>query len=136
MTFLARLTPLVGDPVLAASLTIGGVLLFSGAGSLAAQRIARAPGRRLPLLLLLLVVVAGVDLLLIPVASARAGAWPAFARCLAALVLVAPSGLLMGFPMPLALARLERGAPALIPWAWGSTASPRSWPPRSPSSWR
>ncbi len=119
MTFLARLPPLVGDPVLAASLTIGGVLLFSGAGSLAAQRIARAPGRRLPLLLLLLVVVAGVDLLLIPVASARAGAWPALARCIAALVLVAPSGLLMGFPMPLALARLERGAPALIPWAWG-----------------
>jgi hypothetical protein len=28
-------------------------------------------------------------------------------------------GYLMGFPMPLALARLNRAAPAALPWAWG-----------------
>ena len=53
-----------------------------------------------------------------PLAKA-VGALPFPVRCAAALLAIAPLGYLMGFPMPAALTRLDRGAPALIPWAWG-----------------
>jgi hypothetical protein len=55
---------------------------------------------------------------LTPVA-AWAGSFPTAGRCLIAVVVIFPLALLMGFPMPSALARLNRGAPSLVPWAWG-----------------
>ena len=51
--------------------------------------------------------------------SSVAGSLPLVARCAVAVLAISPLGYLMGFPMPTALARLDRGAPALIPWAWG-----------------
>lgn len=127
MTFLSRVTHLIGDPVLAAAVTIAAFLLFSGLGSLTAQRLAhryegssiRGTGSQVPLVMVTLVVVGVVVLFGIGPLSAMAGAWPTLARCLLAVLAIAPLGYLMGFPMPTALARLQRGAPALIPWSWG-----------------
>ena len=35
------------------------------------------------------------------------------------MVVIAPVGYLMGFPMPMALLQLDQSAPTAIPWAWG-----------------
>ncbi len=119
MTCLSRLTHLIGDPVRAAAVTISGFLLLSGAGSLTAQRIDRG-GTRLARYVLGGVAVVGlIELFGLRFAADAAGGLGVAGRTGVALLVIAPLGFLMGFPMPLALCRLERGTPALIPWAWG-----------------
>ncbi|MHC4447140.1 MAG: hypothetical protein ACYSXF_05070, partial [Planctomycetota bacterium] len=104
--------------VVAAAVTIGGFLFFSGAGSLTAHRVDPQQTRGARFLLGGLVIVGIVVLVGLPYAAALGGGLPLLLRCSFALALLAPLGYLMGFPMPMALARLEVGAPALIPWAW------------------
>ncbi|MCP3903913.1 MAG: hypothetical protein GY715_09790 [Planctomycetes bacterium] len=117
MVLLSRLTHLIGDPVRAAATTIASFLLFSGVGSLLAQRFPAAPVRRLIGALVVLGVL--VLVAIVPVATHLAGGAPLAARCVVAVAVTAPLALLMGLPMPTALMRLDRAAPALIPWAWG-----------------
>lgn len=118
LTYLSRAIRLVGDPVLAASVTIATFLVGSGAGALVAHRLDRdGPWvRRLPwapaaLGLLTLLGLGG----LLEVGSAL----PLPGRLVLAVFAAAPLAFALGFPFPLALARLDRGAPTLVPWAWG-----------------
>ncbi|MGB2984858.1 MAG: hypothetical protein WBE26_03165, partial [Phycisphaerae bacterium] len=119
MTFLSRLTRWIGDPVSAAAVTIGGFLLSSGLGSLTAQRFGRGSTRMLPHLIVGVITVGLVELLVVGRLTGLVGSMPYLARCGVAFLMILPLGYLMGFPMPAGLARLHRGAPALIPWAWG-----------------
>ena len=66
-----------------------------------------------------ILVVGVTELCLLGSLAAPIGSLPSVLRGAAALVTIAPLGYLMGFLMPSGLARLDRGAPALIPWAWG-----------------
>ncbi len=66
-----------------------------------------------------MVVVGMVELLVLGRLPTAVGFLPMFGRCAVAILVVAPLAVLMGLPMPLALSRLERAQPALIPWAWG-----------------
>jgi hypothetical protein len=118
MTLLSRLSLLIGDPTLTAAMTIASFLCFSGAGCLTAQRWTR-PRRGGVQRLLAALLCAGVAVLVsLPPLVHLAGSWPLIARVLVAVLITAPLAYLMGFPMPLGLARLERGGAALIPWAW------------------
>jgi hypothetical protein len=119
LAFLSRVTLLLGDAVTAAAVTIAGFLLLSGAGSLTAQRLPVGDDRVVRRLLAGLVVAAIAMLLVLRPLSLAGGGLPVVARCAIALLVIAPVGFLMGFPMPLGLARLEHAAPAAIPWAWG-----------------
>lgn len=107
MALISRAIHWLGDPVIASAVVIGGVLLLSGVGSLAAQR---AVGPRIwpaPL------AVAVMALLLRGVAwSDAAGPW-------ILLVAAVVAGVFMGMPLPLGLSRLDQRAPRLVPWAWG-----------------
>jgi len=119
MTLLSRMTHLIGDPVQAASVTIAGFLVFSSAASLVAQRLLKKGGRSLGGIVVALVCVAGVELALLGRLAHLAGALPLPGRYGMALLAIAPLAFLMGFPMPLALWRVDRAQPSLIPWAWG-----------------
>lgn len=132
MTFLSRMTRWIGDPVTAAAITFAAFLLFSGFGSMTAQRIfgrnslsehARnrwaAPARSLPLIGLGVVVVGALTLMLTEALTGTVGARSYTTRCTIGFLTIAPVGYLMGFLMPAGLQRLHRGAPGLIPWAWG-----------------
>jgi hypothetical protein len=119
LTFLMHLTRMIGDPVLSAAVTIAGFLAFSGAGSMTAPRLASTSDAGVRRLICGLAVIAALLLLASgPIVSAS-GALPTAARCAAALVMIAPLAFLMGFPMPLGLARLEGAAASAVPWAWG-----------------
>ena len=119
MALLSRVAFLVGDPVTAAAVVLTAFLLVSGIGSALAQRVDAA--RRAPVA----AAVAGIAVVasLLAVALAALTGWvggsSVAVRSGAAVVAVAPLALLMGFPMPLGLARLHRGAPSLVPLAWG-----------------
>lgn len=121
MVCLSRLTFLLGDPILAAAVTIGGFLAFSGLGSLASERVRRPLRAAGPLLVA--VAVLGLVWAVLPARlGPLAGALPVPVRSVLGLLLIAPPAVLMGFPMPLGLSRLSeagRGA-ALLPWAWGT----------------
>jgi hypothetical protein len=119
MSFLSRTTLWIGDPVIAATVTISGFLLFSGLGSLTAQRLGRDAGPWLRRIIVCLIVLGALELAVAGRLMQIVGQLPYVARCAGALLAVAPLGYLMGFVMPLALARLSRGARWLIPWAWG-----------------
>jgi hypothetical protein len=119
LTFLMHLTRMIGDPVLSAAITIAGFLACSGAGSLTAQRLSAMSGSDVRGLIGGLVMIAVVLLIAIGPLVSAAGALPTAVRCGIGLVMIAPLAFLMGFPMPLGLARLERAAPAALPWAWG-----------------
>jgi spermidine synthase len=116
ITFLSRLTHLIGDPVLAGSATIAGFLLFSGIGSFAAPKVS---ARRIPLFMILLVAMALAEAWIIDWLIEVAGALPTGLRYAVAGAIIAPLGFMMGFPMPSALRQLGSTRPELIPWAWG-----------------
>ncbi len=102
----------LGTPVYAAALVIGGMLSFSGCGSLASGM---APGahRCLPAMVAVLILIYALgfaDLLMLTSALPMGG------RIAVLLLAIAPLAFCMGMPFPLGLARLPRGD---VPWAWG-----------------
>jgi hypothetical protein len=120
---LQRLALLLGHPVLAVAVVLVALLAWSGCGALLADRV--APRRlasltALAALLVVVVFVVGHDAL----AAALAGASRP-ARIAAAIGLLAPPGLVMGMPFPLALRALRDTDPALVPRAflWNGLAS-------------
>ncbi len=118
MTFLSRLTHWVGDPISAAAVTIGGFLLSSGLGSLSAQKYRSRPTRLIRTVVGGLILIGLLELIVIPTLAGAVGSLQYPARCGLAFGAILPLGYLMGFPMPTGLARLDRAAPATIPWAW------------------
>ena len=120
IVFLSRMTHWIGDPVSAATVTISAFLLFSGLGSLCAQRAVVGASAVLVFrrVVVALIVVGLIEILAGPGLSAGVGGLAYAARCSAAVAAIAPVAFLMGFPMPAGLARLDANAPALVPWAW------------------
>lgn len=117
---LHELVLFVGHPTYAITVVILSMLLFSGIGSNAVERF---PQERLPGILT--GVLAGVVVLGLLQAFVVPGmlyAWafglPIGWRTLLVFAVLAPLGLLMGMPFPLALRILRPEAAGLVPWAW------------------
>ena len=119
IAFLSGLQRLLGDPVIGGAATVGGFLLCSGLGSLAADRIASLPGVTLARLVLVPAVMAIPVFTGLILLTLYGGAWPLALRLAAALVLIAPLAFAMGLPFPLGLQRFGKRSAALVPWAWG-----------------
>ncbi len=121
MACLLKFAHFLGDPIYAAAFVICAFLAFSGLGSAASRRLVGADRRRgiglatLGVAAIALLYAAGLD--------AAFGALirlPLGGRLAASVALVAPLAFLMGWPFPNGLALVERGAPPLLPWAWGA----------------
>lgn len=120
---LSRLNVFLGHPVLALAVSLGGIILATGLGSLASERIPMDKvwwARLYPLLPAITTLVAFQ--LLEPMMDAYAGAETS-ARIIASLVIIFPPGLAMGLGFPLGLRLVEartRGRSVTItPWMWG-----------------
>jgi hypothetical protein len=117
---LHHLVLFVGHPTYAITIVILTMLLFSGIGSLLVERM---PSDRLPTLLtrtLIGVVILGAvqAYAVPPMLYAFAFGLPLALRTALVFALLAPLGLLMGMPFPLALRILRPEAAGLVPWAW------------------
>ncbi len=99
------------------ALVLTGMLVFSGLGSMMADRLTAAPRRAIALACLVAVGWCAAMLVgLQPIIVATLGL-PWIVRASLVLAVVAPVSLALGFPFPLGLART--GSSGLLPWAWG-----------------
>jgi hypothetical protein len=99
---------------------ISSMLVFSGLGSLFAERIFDRARTLLPVVLLAVCgLLLAYGFTLTPVLD-RIGAYPYVARLLLCFLLVSPPAFLMGMPMAPAMTWLARlGKEHLFVWAWG-----------------
>ncbi len=117
---IAHFVMALGNPTISASVLITGMLVFSGLGALASERILPRMRVVMPALFLaigglLLIYAAYINLALDGIAALPYGE-----RLLFCFVLIAPPAFLMGFPMPTAMTTLGRlGKDHLFVWAWG-----------------
>ncbi len=99
------------------AMVLTGMLVFSGLGSMAADRLAVAPRRAMAAAgLVVLASCILVSLGLPPLMLATLSA-PWLARAALLLAVLAPVSLALGLPFPLGLTRLGNGG--VLPWAWG-----------------
>lgn len=114
---LQQFTIFLGKPIYAFSVVIFTLLVSAGLGSLLSTQVSQWRGRVVDaifsLLLLLLLATFGL-----PAVLTQAMAWSELNRILLAVVCLAPLGLLLGFPLPLAVASLGAQNAGLIPLAW------------------
>jgi len=121
IAFIQKFVLFLHHPVYAISVSVAVFLVASGIGSMLVPRW----GERLPPQLLIRWVVCGIALIGIGYLF-WLGKWFTYAsglpfsgRLLLTAFFIAPLGILMGMPFPLALSSLANHAPGLIPWAWG-----------------
>ena len=117
---IADYTLALNNPTVSASVLITSMLVFSGLGSLTAERILDRPRRILPPILFAIgVILIGYGLFL-DRALMLIGTLPYGLRLLICFLTVAPPAFLMGFPMPTAMTTLARlGKEHMFLWAWG-----------------
>jgi hypothetical protein len=129
MALLSRLSVFLGHPTLALCVLLGGVILFTGIGSLASARVPierRTVALGYPVVPALLV--GATALAVDPTMTALAGA-STTARVLASLAVVATPALGMGLGFPLGLrlcgraAARDRDKVDLGPWLWGTNGA-------------
>ena len=104
---------LVGRPTTALALVLFALLLAAGAGSILSHRM---PWRGAAVAL---TISAAVYPPFVRWATGALLPAPLALRMVAGAIALAPIGFLMGVMFPKGLARLERTAPHLVPWAWG-----------------
>jgi spermidine synthase len=132
MGLLVRLGLYLGHPARAITVALFGLLISTGLGSACARSwlagdsdsgFAATNVRRLVSALVAVAVLAMLSWRFQPAVIQATIGWSLDARLLVAMLLVAPLGLLLGAPMPLGLAALERRDERLVLWAWGLNGS-------------
>lgn len=99
------------------ALVLTGMLVFSGIGSMAADRLAAAPRRAIAFACLIIIGWCGAVLFALQPAILATLDLPWLARAALVLVTLAPVSLALGLPFPLGLSRTGSGG--FLPWAWG-----------------
>ncbi|HEX6832364.1 MAG TPA: hypothetical protein VF132_02420, partial [Rudaea sp.] len=124
VSLIAKFVLPLGNPTVSASILITGMLVFSGLGSLASERVLdRARGVMPWIFLAIGLLLIGYGFAIDPILNAI-GRLPYAMRLLCCFLLIAPPAFLMGFPMSTAMTWLGRlNKKALFLWAWGINGS-------------
>ena len=121
ISLIQKLTLFLGHATYGLTVVLSGLLAWSGVGSFLASRLAGGgkADRNLRRVLGILLVVMALAWFFSPTPGQWASESSAFARIILVLLYLAPLGVLIGMPMPLALILVGRQSGAAIPWAWG-----------------
>lgn len=120
MAIMQKFTLALHHPLVATVIILAGLLVFSGAGSLLAQRFADTRIHRTAAWWAVLAL-AALTLLEINIAGPAFSAameWPVAAQLLLALLMIAPVGLCMGIPAQLGLDQTASDSQVLLPWTY------------------
>jgi hypothetical protein len=121
VSLIQRFVLFLGHPTYALTVVVFLLLLFSGAGSVAARRLIKpepSGGARLLPLLVAIAVLIGVLLLALPALLSATVGLPFFLKLLISGAVLAPLGFLMGMPFPSGLRLVET-----VEWAWALNAA-------------
>ncbi|MBN1795839.1 MAG: methyltransferase domain-containing protein [Sedimentisphaerales bacterium] len=122
IALLQKLTVFLGGPAYSMSITLFTILLTSGIGSFLSRNWSSRPFRLLAIVIPLIAVGIIGEIYLLDYAIPRLMYLSHTLRAVAAVVIVAPVGLLMGMPFPTGLRYVNSFRPELNPWAWGINA--------------
>ncbi len=112
-----RASLLVGNPGLAIAIVLGALILFTGVGSLASDRVFGAGLSHGAVAAAAALYAVAVGLFIGPAISAML-TWPLAAKIIGLVALIAPGGLIVGQLFPQGLALAQQDDTALVPWAW------------------
>lgn len=112
-----RASLLFGNPGLAIAIVLGALILFTGLGSLASDRLFRSGLSHGAVAAAAALYAVAVGLFIGP-AIGWMLAWPLAAKIFGLVALIAPGGLVVGQLFPQGLALAQRDDTALVPWAW------------------
>jgi hypothetical protein len=112
-----RASLLFGNPGMAIAIVLGALILFTGLGSLASDRVFRSGVSHGAVAAAAALYAIAVGLFIGP-AIGWMLAWPLAAKIVGLVVLIAPGGLVVGQLFPQGLALAQRDDTALVPWAW------------------
>ena len=118
MPLIQKMILFLGHPSYSLSVTIAGLLIFSGIGSLFSERIF-PENRRILCAVFCIVLIAGGYLLFMDDIFAALISCSIGQKILLALIMIAPLGFFMGIPFPCALTFLKEIDEFSLAWAWG-----------------
>jgi hypothetical protein len=128
IAFIQRLTLFLGHPLYAVAVVLAAFLVFAGLGAGVSPRLAKRlpedPATRgrvsaLEAAVAAIAVVALAYLVALAPMTELLVTLSIEVKLPLALIAIAPLAFCMGMPFPLALARVGRELPELVPWAWG-----------------
>lgn len=112
-----RASILFGNPGTSIAIVLGALILFTGLGSLASDRVFRAGLSHGTVAACAALYAAAAGLFIGPVIGGML-AWPLAAKTFGLVALIAPGGLIVGQLFPQGLALAQREDTALVPWGW------------------
>jgi hypothetical protein len=107
-----------GNPIYAAAAVLSGMLICSGAGSLASSRLSTEKGDVVKILTLVIFFIILYIILLVPLLRITIN-FPLLVKIFFSILFISPAAYFMGMPFPLGLRKLSGINPTLTPWAWG-----------------
>ncbi len=107
-----------GNPIYAAAAVLSGMLICSGAGSLASGRFSKGRRGIVKVLALVIFFILIYTILLTPLLRLTIN-FPLTAKIFLSILFISPAAFFMGMPFPLGLRKLAELNDTLIPWAWG-----------------
>ena len=124
IAFIQKFTLILSQPLYAVAVTLCAFLIFSGLGSLYAQKKMMTPSavimqRLLNRSIALIGIITLIYVFAFPTITDSIMAISEPARIAAAILLAAPLAFAMGMPFPLGLTATRQNDPTLMPWAWG-----------------
>jgi len=122
IALMQKLVIFLGHPTYALSVVLVSLLASAGTGSLLAGRIKAVERRHLRWILLAIVAVVVFDLVAIDVLLPLLLGEPLGLRVLVVVLLLIPTGLVLGMPFPSGMRVVEAQCPHLLPWGWAVNA--------------
>ena len=122
IALMQKLVIFLGHPTYALSVVLVSLLASAGTGSLLAGRIEFVERRHLRWILLAIAVVVVFDLVAIDVLLPLLLGEPLGLRVLVVVLLLVPTGLVLGMPFPSGMRIVEAQCPHLLPWGWAVNA--------------
>ncbi|MFY9344772.1 MAG: hypothetical protein WAT39_19930, partial [Planctomycetota bacterium] len=122
IALMQKLVIFLGHPTYALSVVLVSLLAAAGTGSLLAGRIAVVRQRHLNLILLGIVAVIALDVWVVNALLPLLLGLPLWLRMAFVVLLLIPTGLVLGMPFPTGMRVVERQCPQLVPWGWAVNA--------------
>jgi hypothetical protein len=122
IALMQKLVIFLGHPTYALSVVLTSLLAAAGTGSLLAGRIETVGTRHIRLMLLGIIVVVLVDVLAVNHVLPLLLGQPLWLRMVFVIVLLVPTGLVLGMPFPSGMRIVEQQCSHLVPWGWAVNA--------------